>query len=609
MGYGLGVDLGIHYTAAAVNTGGRVEMLGLGIRAMQVPSVVFVRSGGEIIIGELAEQQGSAEPSRVVREFKRRIGDPLPFVVGGTPYSAQTFTAHLLGWVVGRATERLGGPPEQVCVTHPASWGPFRRDLLGQAIEMAGLRNVRTCTEPEAAAITYASHSRMAEGERVAVYDLGGGTFNAAVLVRDGGGFRLAWSPEDIEQLGGIDFDEAVFRYVLTSLGPEIGKLDDADPATATALSRLRWDCVAAKEVLSFSTDTVVPVALPGVTRSIRLTRGLLDDMLRPAIVETVAATRRALNSAGVEPGDLAAIVLVGGSSRIPLVSDMLSAEFKRPLALSNHPKHDIALGAAIRCGPPPTRTVASVASPARPQDNTAGTIECRICGFRNSVGLQFCVNCDGFLDWADTNVSEQGDQDRTSSSAVTTNLDRVGDPHLQGNTHTAAAGHPPPDPANVCEHRSRRCIFISYRRHDQAAFAGRLYDRLEYEFGDQQLFMDVDSLRLGADFVDELEAALSCCVALIVVIGKFWLNSVDASGNRRLDDPDDFVRLEIEHALNRKIRIIPILVDGASMPRRADLPNSLAPLVRRQGHPMSNSRFRSDCRELVDALKVILKQ
>jgi molecular chaperone DnaK len=211
----------------------------------------------------------------------------------------------------------------------------------------------------------------VAEGDRVAVYDLGGGTFDAAVLVPDGAGFRLAGPPEGVEQLGGIDFDEAVFRHVLTSLGPEVAELDDMDPATATALARLRRDCVEAKEVLSFSIDTVVPVGLPGITRSIRLTRGDLDDMLRPAIGETVAATRRVLESAGVDPADLAAIVLVGGSSRIPLVSEMLSAEFGRPLALDNHPKHDVALGAAIR-GTPAARTAAARQAPPPAQTGPA---------------------------------------------------------------------------------------------------------------------------------------------------------------------------------------------------------------------------------------------
>src|SRR5689334_6071862 len=339
-------------------------MLGLGIRAMQVPSVVFVRRDGEILVGEAAEQQGAAEPSRVVREFKRRIGDSVPLVVGGAPFSAQALTARLLAWVVGIATERQGGPPEHVCVTHPANWGPFKRDLLGQAVELAGLRGVETCTEPEAAAITYASRNRVAEGDRVAVYDLGGGTFDAAVLARDGAGFRLAGSPEGVEHLGGIDFDEAVFRHVLSALGDDVAAVDDTDPATATALARLRRDCVEAKEVLSFSVDTVVPVALPGITRSVRLTRGEFDDMLRPAIAETVSAMRRVLEASGVGAADVAAMVLVGGSSRIPLVSEMLSAAFGRPLALDNHPKHDVALGAAIRGTPAARPAAARSASP-----------------------------------------------------------------------------------------------------------------------------------------------------------------------------------------------------------------------------------------------------
>jgi actin-like ATPase involved in cell morphogenesis len=378
VGYRLGVDLGTTYTAAAVNVDGRAEMLGLGIRAMQVPSVLFVRDDGEIVVGEAAEQQGAADSDRVVREFKRRIGDSVPLIIGASPYSAQALTARLLAWVVGIATERQGGPPDHVCVTHPANWGPFKRDLLVQAIEMAGLRDVETSTrtEPEAAAIAYASRDRVAEGDQVAVYDLGGGTFDAAVLVREGAGFRLAGPPDGVEHLGGIDFDEAVFQHVLAALGDDATDLDDSDQATVTALARLRRDCVEAKEVLSFSTDTVIPVALPGINRSLRLTRGELDDMLRPAVGETVAAMRRVLTSAGVEPADLSAIVMVGGSSRIPMVSELLSGEFGRPLALDNHPKHDVALGVASRATPisepEPTDGAGAARIPEGPETTTA---------------------------------------------------------------------------------------------------------------------------------------------------------------------------------------------------------------------------------------------
>jgi hypothetical protein len=351
-------------------------MLGLGIRAMQVPSVVYLLPDGGVVVGEAAEQRGASDPSRLVREFKRRVGDPVPLVVGGAPYSAQALTARLLEWVVGVATERQGGPPEHVCVTHPANWGPFKRDLLGQAIELAGLRaaGTSTCTEPEAAALAYASRDRVAEGDRVAVYDLGGGTFDAAVLIREGSGFRLAGPPEGVEHLGGIDFDEAVFRHVLGVVGDDLAALDDSDPSTVVGLARLRRDCVEAKEVLSSSIDTVVPVTLPGVNQSVRLTRGDFEDMVRPSIGETVSAMRRVLGSSGVEPEDLSAIVLVGGSSRIPLVSEMLSAAFGRPLALDNHPKHDVAIGAAVRGTAAVAPVAAAAPAPVEPQYPVAPT-------------------------------------------------------------------------------------------------------------------------------------------------------------------------------------------------------------------------------------------
>jgi hypothetical protein len=118
---------------------------------------------------------------------------------------------------------------------------------------------------------------------------------------------------------------------------------------------------------------------------------------------------------------------------------------------------------------------------------------------------------------------------------------------------------------------------------------------------------MDVDTIELGADFVKELENALAQCVVLIAVIGKNWLAATDQFGGRRLDDPGDFVRLEIERALARNIRVIPILVDGTPMPRVADLPESMAPLVRRNGRQMSHARFGSDVLELVSTLERLI--
>jgi transcriptional regulator with XRE-family HTH domain len=151
--------------------------------------------------------------------------------------------------------------------------------------------------------------------------------------------------------------------------------------------------------------------------------------------------------------------------------------------------------------------------------------------------------------------------------------------------------------------------IFISYRRSDQPALAGRLYDKLLGRFGEAQVFMDVDSIDLGLDFVQVLERTLAQSKALVVIIGPDWLSAKDEDGKRRIDRPDDFVRLEIETALRREdVRVIPILVEGTRMPRESELPESIKALSRRNGRDISNARFNSDCLELISTLERILR-
>lgn len=145
--------------------------------------------------------------------------------------------------------------------------------------------------------------------------------------------------------------------------------------------------------------------------------------------------------------------------------------------------------------------------------------------------------------------------------------------------------------------------IFISYRREDSAYPAGWLYDKLVERYGADQVFKDVDSIELGDDFVDMISSAVGSCDVLLALIGEQWTTITDAQGHRRLDDPDDFVRLEIEAALTRNVRVIPILVDEATMPGVDELPPSLARLVRRQALELSPARFDFDTGRLLRVL------
>ena len=283
--------------------------------------------------------------------MKRRLGDPMPLVLGGTPYAAAQLMGLQLADVVQLVTEREGRAPDAVTLTYPANWGPYKKELFSQIPRTAGLRDVRMLTEPEAAAAHYASNERLDEGALVAVYDLGGGTFDATVLRTAGKGFEILGTPEGIEGLGGIDFDEAVFNHVDRSLGGPLSGLDPSDPHDTSAVIRLRQDCARAKEALSADTEATIPVMLPKLQTEVRLTRGEFEDMIRPSISATIEALRRALLSAGVTPDHLSTVLLVGGSSRIPLVSQMVSAELGRPTAVDAHPKHAIVLGAAAMSG------------------------------------------------------------------------------------------------------------------------------------------------------------------------------------------------------------------------------------------------------------------
>ncbi|TQJ38267.1 Hsp70 protein [Arthrobacter sp. SLBN-112] len=354
MSYALAVDVGTSFTAAAVvrfhqGPSAVPECLPLGARGASVPSVVYYPEEGPVLVGEAAERRGLDSPERVVREFKRRIGDDVPFVLGTLALQPEDVFATMARWVADRAAEREGGPASAVFLTHPAAWGNHRLSVIRDALAAHGLENVTLLPEPEAAALHYASQVRVEEGSTIAVYDLGGGTFDTAVLRKSGSSrFELLGRPEGIEDLGGADFDAAVFRYVVTHTGNALEDLDTSDPAVLGALTRLRRECVEAKEALSADSEASIPVLLPGVQQQVRLVRSEFEALIEEPVRETVEALEHSLAQLHLEPADLSTVLLIGGSSRIPLVAQVVSEELDRPIAVDADPKSSICLGAAV---------------------------------------------------------------------------------------------------------------------------------------------------------------------------------------------------------------------------------------------------------------------
>ena len=300
MEYSLGIDLGTTYSAAATARGDRLEIFQLGQQSATIPSIVVLRSDGEVLTGEAAEHRALAEPTRTGREFKRRLGDPTPIILGGTPYGAEALLAHLLRGIVLRITEQLGGPPAAIALCHPASYGEYKIDLLRQAVRQADIGTVSLLTEPEAAAVDYARQERVPAGTVIAVYDFGGGTFDATILRKTETGFEQLGRPEGMERLGGIDFDEALFTRAMALVKSSGVEIDGNDPATLAALARLREECRRAKEALSSDTDATIQIFLPGIQQEMRLTRPEFEEMVRPRIRETIQALERAARSAGL---------------------------------------------------------------------------------------------------------------------------------------------------------------------------------------------------------------------------------------------------------------------------------------------------------------------
>ncbi len=384
MPYSLGVHVGTtSVAAAAAARGSQLEMIRLGDRGVVAPAAVYLRPDGKLIPGDLAVRRHHLDPERVVCEVRRRLGDPTPVMLGSVPHTAPALLARMVGDVVTRATAVRGCSPGVVVLTHPASWGPFRRELFAEVPRLAGLPVTRTVTEPEAAAAHYAASLRLAEGDVVAVYHLGGGTCEVTVLSRRGDGFEVLGNPVSIERLGGTDIDEAILGYVGQAMNGALAELDVDGLPVAPTLARLHEDCVLAKEALSVETSAVVPVFLPHRHVEVPLTRSALEDMIRPMLDDTMDALCRALTMSEVAPEDLQAVFLTGGSTRIPLVGRMISDLVERPVMIDAHPEFVVALGAArlatAQRGASGTGQPAPPGATATPQllgSRTAATVE-----------------------------------------------------------------------------------------------------------------------------------------------------------------------------------------------------------------------------------------
>jgi actin-like ATPase involved in cell morphogenesis len=365
MAYRLGIDLGTTNTVASVAIdAASMQLVGLGARSQPTRSMLFLAEDGQLVVGDAASDRGASEPARLIMDPRRQLGTDVPMVVGGQEVTAEQATAELIKFVVGRATAEQLEPPSETTLSHPAHWDEYQVDGFNRAITAANVGSVRLCTSVEAAVAAHNARKSLSEGQRVVVYSLGGGSCEVAVIEKTATGMRILGDSEGADHPSGADLDEAVFRLVLSYLGDRRRHLEQSDPDARRRSAEIKRACTQAKEALSTALETQVSVSLPGYSTTVRLGRQEFASLVTPALRDSISMTTHVLSAAGVQPSDLAAIVLVGGCCRMPIVAELLQREFGVPIALGTHPEFDVALGTLLISGAGDVKGALPVALP-----------------------------------------------------------------------------------------------------------------------------------------------------------------------------------------------------------------------------------------------------
>lgn len=298
----------------------------------------------------------SADPGA----FVGRIGDDVPIVLGNRQHNAHELMATGIDRIVEQVAAHHGDRPARVTVTHPPTWGPYRIDLLREALSRVGLGDSVLVPEPVAAAVAAAARHRIDGPAPIAVYDLGGTSVTATLLRPVQGGFEIIGRSETAQHPAGADFDDELVALVTAGRPDSGADWDD--------LMKLRQECVQAKHALSAALEVVVSPL------QVRVTRGEFEELIRPLLHQGVDVLLRALSGAGLTPDRVGAVVLVGGSARMPLVRQVLMERLRRPVLVDGAPEATVAAGAALlasRSLPEPASPVAETVVMAKITDET----------------------------------------------------------------------------------------------------------------------------------------------------------------------------------------------------------------------------------------------
>ncbi|MEG0292395.1 MAG: molecular chaperone DnaK [Anaerovoracaceae bacterium] len=352
MGKVIGIDLGTTNSCVAVLEGGDPTVIANAEGNRTTPSVVGFAKNGERLVGETAKRQAVTNPDRTIASIKRYMGEDHKVSIDGKDYTPQDISAMTLAKLKADAESYLGEKVTEAVITVPAYFTDSQKQATKDAGKIAGLEVKRIINEPTAAALAYGLDKEDGH-HKILVYDLGGGTFDVSILELGDGVFEvLATSGNN--KLGGDDFDEALLNFMADTFARENGVDLRKDNM---ALQRLREAAEKAKKELSSSQTT--NINLPFITvneagplhMNMDITRAKFDQLTSELVQKTIEPMKKAMNDAGVTTNDLAKIILVGGSTRIPAVQEAVkNVTGKEPFKGVN-PDECVAIGAAIQAG------------------------------------------------------------------------------------------------------------------------------------------------------------------------------------------------------------------------------------------------------------------
>ena len=347
----IGIDLGTTNSCVAVMEGGEAVVIPNAEGNRTTPSVVAFSKTGERMVGQVAKRQAITNPERTISSIKREMGTDHRVTIDDKSYTPQEISAMILQKLKADAEAYLGSPVTEAVITVPAYFTDSQRQATKDAGKIAGLDVKRIINEPTAAALAYGVDKE--QSQKIMVYDLGGGTFDVSILEIDDGVIEVLATAGN-NRLGGDDFDQCVMKYLVS----EFKRTDGIDlSGDKVAMQRLKE--AAEKAKIELSGVTTSNINLPYITADatgpkhldVTLTRAKFNELTGHLVEATMGPVRQAMSDAGLKPSDLAKVLMVGGSSRIPAVVEAVKSFTGSEPFKGINPDECVAMGAALQAG------------------------------------------------------------------------------------------------------------------------------------------------------------------------------------------------------------------------------------------------------------------